>query len=193
MSLITKILGGTAAYTGVIPYRPVDDGKIIELPTSGTYSPDPSLPNQGTGTGTGTQNTPNADTIERIERMAAIERVRTHPDLDPSAKSRILALATNRPSLTAYEIRLLLTVCLYPDSQGLPAPEGYEYFLTLVEKGENVAGALSDTRIKFNAAKNQKGQEGDPNAPDSQEEAKKQARIIFISLAIFIFLILRQS
>lgn len=150
-----------------------------------------------TDTGTGTTSQPT-DTGQNVttnpvtvlgEREAVVERVRQSADIDPAAKARIINLSKIRPELTAYDLRVIFATCLYPSAQGLPSPEGYEYFLRLIEKGETVQAALSDTRIYFNADAALTSP-SDPTAPDSQDTLITQGRIVTYALIVFVILIL---
>ena len=148
----------------------------------------PLVPNDTTGDPITTGDPKPTGTETFIERVQVLERIRNSVDLDPSAKSRILLLAASKPSLTAQDLRVMLSTCLYPSAQGLPSPEGYEYFLTLIEKGKSVTAALADSRIYFKADAALTGNAGDPNAPDSQE----QSRILLVGIFIAAFLIIRK-
>ncbi len=163
--------------------------KVI-IPDGGT--PIGSNTGTGTGTGTGTEPNPDPNTTPFIERVQVLERIKSNAELDPSAKARILQLAATQTNLTAYDLRVMLATCLYPSAQGLPAPEGYEYFLTQIEKGKSVTVALSDARTFFNAAAAQTGNPGDPNAPDSQETLITQGTVFTLAIIVFAFLIIRK-
>lgn len=163
----------------------VDLSKGIVTTTPETQPPT----NTGSGTDTGGTVPANGTVTPNDERLLVLERIRQSSDLDPAAKIRIQKLAASRSELTAQNLRVIFATCLYPSAQGLPAPEGYEYFLTLLEKGQTVEASLSDSRLKFNADKAQSSP-SDPNAPDSQETLVTQGRIVVIAIAAFVVLIL---
>lgn len=146
---------------------------------------------QGTTTGQNTTTDPTTQQppIVQGERETVLERIRQSADLDPAAKIRILKLAQTRTELTAQNLRVIFATCLYPTAQGLPAPEGYEYFLTKLESGQTVEAALSDARLYFKADQNQKSP-SDPDTPDSQETANTQGKIIIAAGVAFVLLIL---
>lgn len=185
-NFLSGIVNGSYSTTGdgvvLIPKLTTPEGlKLIE-----------DTPETETGSTTGTGSIGTQTSTEPFnERLQVLERIRSSTDLDPAAKSRILLLAASRPNLTAYDLRVMFATCLYPSAQGLPAPEGYEYFLSLIEKGATVTEALSDARIYFKADAVLTGDPGDPNAPDTQENLISQGRIIAIVLVIFAFLIIR--
>lgn len=185
------VTGTNGTGTGIVDiFNPnLNNGVFVDLPqdTPGTGTGAGSGTATGSGAGTNT-NTPPPNVL-MTEREQVIERVRTHPDLDPNAKIKILNLAKNRPSLTAADLRLMLAICLYPTAYGLPAPEGYEYFLKQMEAGETVAGAQTNAQVYFKADEAQSSP-SDPTAPDSQDEAAKQGRIIIYALVAFGVLIL---
>lgn len=143
-------------------------------------------PNTETETAPINQDPPLTQTETFSEKVQVIERIRNSVDLDPSAKSRILLLAASKPNLTSQDLRVIYATCLYPSAQGLPSPEGYEYFLTLIEKGSTVTAALADSRIYFKADAALTGNAGDPTAPDSQQ----QSRVLLVGIFIAAFLII---
>lgn len=162
--------------------------KVGGVPIGNVTSTDPQQPANDAGT-TNTPLTPtDTGTTPFVERVQVLERIRSSVDIDPAAKSRILQLAASHPTLTAQDLRVIFATCLYPSAQGLPSPEGYEYFLKLLEKGQDVTTALSDTRLYFKADANLTGDPGDPDAPDSQT----QGRILTAALFLLAFLIIRK-
>lgn len=173
------ITGGTS--TGFIDiFNPnLGSGIIVTIPQE----------ESSTGTGTGTSTGTQTQNVPLTERERVVERVRTHPDLDPNAKIKILNLAKNRPTLTAQDLRIILATCLYPTAQGLPTPEGYEYFLRQLEKGETVAGALANARTYYEADKAQSSP-SDPNAPDSQDDLIKNGKLVMYAIIAVVVLIL---
>lgn len=180
-----SVTGGTS--TGIVDiFNPnLGSGTFVTIPQEETGEGIGTETGTGTGIGTGT----GTQAVPLTEREQVIERVRTHSDLDPNAKIKILNLAKNRPTLTAQDLRITLATCLYPTAQGLPNPEGYEYFLRQLEKGETVAGALANARTYYEADKAQSSP-SDPNAPDSQDDLIRNGKLVIYALLTLGVLIL---